>query len=138
MAAISITAANFLPSANAVWSAPIALGATVTIGQTVYLDSATNTLKLAGAASTAAVAACVGLVEAAGAAGQLRRYLIRDPALGLGATILAGDDVWLHTTAGSITKTIGDLTSGNYKFHFGTMTSTTVLDYRMSGPGLVA
>ncbi len=112
-----------------------------------YLDTSVSppVIRLAGAASTAIIGGSitspnggVGLIDRAGGAGQGARLIYADPNLGLGATVLAGDDVWLHTTAGSVTKTIGDLTSGNYKLHFGTMKSTTILAMKITGPGLLA
>lgn len=136
-----------IPSAAADYSAPLALAVTVTRGQTGYLDTSVSppVIRLAGAASTAIVGGsvtspngAVGFIESGGVAGQLSRLVLRDPSLVLGVTVLAGDDIWLHTTAGSVTKTIGDLTSSNYKLHFGTMKSTTVLDFKITGPGLVA
>lgn len=149
MSAQAITAASFIPSADAVYTPEfyIGSGVTATKGQPGYLDTSVSppVIRLAGAASTAIVAGsktqpngAVGFIDRAGGAGQLARLLISDPNLALGATILAGDDIWLHTTAGSITKTIGDLASTNYKLHFGTMKSTTVLDMKITGPGLLA
>ncbi len=136
-----------IPSAAADYSAPLALAATATRGQAGYLDTSVSppVIRLAGAASTAIVAGsitspngAVGFIESGGVAGQLSRLVLRDPNLALGVTVLAGDDIWLHTTAGSVTKTIGDFASTNYKLHLGTMKSTTVLDFKITGPGLLA
>ncbi len=149
MSAQALTAANFIPSSAAEYSPEFLIGSgvTATKGMTGYLDTSVSppVIRLAGAASTAIVAGsitapngAVGFIDRAGGAGQGARLVLRDPNLGLGATILAGDDLWLHTTAGAITKTIGDLASTNYKLHLGTMKSTTVLDFKITGPGLLA
>lgn len=145
MAALSALT-SMIPSANAEYTAPFALAVTATRGQTGYLDTSVSppVVRLAGAASTAIVAGsvstngAVGFIESGGVAGQLTRLVFRDPALVLGVTVLAGDDIWLSPTAGSATKTIGDLASTNYKLHFGTMISTTVLAMKITGPGLLA
>lgn len=149
MSAQALTAAAFIPSVDAQYTPEFLIGSgvTATKGQIGYLDTSVSppVIRLASAASTAAIAGsitspngAVGFIDRAGGAGQAARLLIRDPNLALGATILAGDDVWAHTTAGSVTKTIGDLASTNYKLHLGTMKSTTVLDFKVTGPGLLA
>ncbi len=129
MAALSQTAASVVFSSAAQVGPVLTAGATIAKGQPCYLDSVTNTVKLAGAASTAAVAACIGLAYYGAAATQQIQIVSKDSALVTGFTGTAGLPVQLHTTAGSFTQTQADLSSGNYGVSFGSMTSTTVLNF---------
>lgn len=137
MAAISITAANVIPSSAATSVTGVA-GATITTGQLLYIDTtASNVLKLCDADASALAATVAGIARHGASAGQKITYITRDPALVLGATILAGDTLWASPTAGGITKTIGDLVSGNYVTSLGVMTSTTVCNFQITAGGLV-
>lgn len=138
MADISVTAANVLPSASAIIRSGIA-GATITQGQTLYIDSANNyVLKLADSDGVALVATVAGIAINAASAGQKVSYVVSDSAFVIGATILAGDDVWLSDTPGGITKTRAELEAGDYIVHLGVMTSTTTMNLNITIGGVVA
>ena len=86
MADVSVTAANVLASSRATKQVYTA-GATITAGQSVYFDSATNTVKLANANSTAATAAVIGVALHAALANQPVVICLADPAFTPGFTL---------------------------------------------------
>lgn len=61
MAALTITVANIIPASGYSAESAYVAGATITRGQAVYLDAATNTWKLANAITSAATAGSAGL-----------------------------------------------------------------------------
>jgi hypothetical protein len=126
-AAIAITAGNFLPSSSAVYLAGDHYAkTTITAGQAVYYDTSivtpaasTPDIGLATASGAGDAVKAVGFAATGGGAGQPIKVLIRDPALALGGTVAAGDVVYLHNTAGSVTSTYADITTGGYVQVFG-------------------
>ncbi|HKP92330.1 MAG TPA: hypothetical protein VJS88_00410 [Chthoniobacterales bacterium] len=108
MADISITAASFVPSANATLVQGIA-GGTLTRGMPVYYDSATGTYKQFDASNSSKYE-FAGLACEDVASGQPLFVCTKDPALTLGGTVSVGDTIWGSATG--VTKTIGDLTTG--------------------------
>lgn len=70
MADIIVTAANVQPGAGAVINRSYNFGAAVLAGQSVYLDTDTNTWKLCDADASAAAAALGGIAMHGGANGQ--------------------------------------------------------------------
>jgi len=125
MAAISITAASVLPSSTATIDQGVA-GATITQGQALYIDTSdSNKLKLADANGTAPANTFAGIAVNAASSGQKITYCSKD--LGgftVGGTVAVGDDVWLSGTAGGITKTRADLTTGDTVIHLGVINSS--------------
>jgi len=121
-AAIAITAANVLPSANAIYlpGDHYALS-TITAGQWVYRLSTVITpsgttpdIGLASASGAGDATKVIGVAVESVSAGQPVKVVIRDSNFSLGGTAAAGDVIYLHTTAGSCTSTYGDLTTGNF------------------------
>lgn len=138
MADISITAANVLPSVLATIHQGTA-GATITQGQTVYLDTANNNiLKLADSDGVQLVATVAGIAINSASTGQKVDYVVADPSFTLGATILAGDDVWLSDTPGGLTKTRAELEAADYIVHMGVMLTTTTMNLNITIGGLTA
>lgn len=135
--AISIVAASVLPVAT---SNPGILngiaGATITQNQPLYLDAATNTLKLADA-NDASAYQVVGLSLNAASAGQKIAYQTSG-IITMGSTQLAGNDIWLFSTAGTMTVTPGDLVSNFYNVHIGTYLTTTTALINITIGGLIA
>ena len=86
MADVSVTAANVLASSRAIKQVYTA-GATITAGQTVYMDATTNTVKLANADSTTATAQCLGVALHAALAGQPVVVCLSDPIFTPGFTL---------------------------------------------------
>jgi len=130
MSDISITPASVIPSANAIIKSGIA-GATITQGQTVYIDSSANyVLKLADADASALSAVVAGIASSAGAAGQRINYIESDPALTFGGTVLSGDPIYQSDVAGGLTKTFADLETGDIVTVLGVATSTTTMNFK--------
>lgn len=136
MAALAQTAASFIPSANAVFSADYVFGATVAAGQPCYLD-ASNLIQLADSNASLLAAGCIGLAALGGSAGQKGHLVLSDPALVLGSTLVIGDTIWTHTTAGAITKTAADNTTGVFTCSLGVASSTTTINFRPLFAGAV-
>ena len=139
MAAISITASSVLKSATASRVTGIA-GTTITAGQALYIDTGdSNKLKLADANGTAPANTFAGLAENNASAGQPVSYVgIDTGGFTIGATVLAGDTIWLSPTPGGITKTQADLVAGCTVVCLGTMLTTTTLALNPVVGGVVA
>ncbi len=133
MADIAITAANVVKGSGASTSSGTA-GASITAGQTLYLDSATNTLKLADANSTAATAACVGIALHAASSNQPIQYLTQGP-ITIGGTLTAGVFYIASATAGGVAPA-SDATTGWIPCQLGYASSTTVLQVGIVNTGV--
>jgi hypothetical protein len=133
MADISITAASVLAGTNAIKVQGIA-GAAITAGQQLYLDTTTNTWKLAdndAAAAAAHQAAGTALNNAA--AGQPISVQTGGDVT-IGGTLTAGVVYYLSGTAGGICP-VADLTSGHAVCTVGMAKSASVLTlgYQFTG-----
>jgi hypothetical protein len=131
--AISITAANFVPSANAVFLPGKNLaGETLTAGQAVYLDTAvaitTGQVKKASAIGTGLSTQVIGFAANGASLGQPVRIVIRDPGLTLGGTVTAGCVIYLGT-AGAVTLTYADLTTGGFVAILGVGINATKINF---------
>lgn len=134
MTDLAITAANVVKGSTASVDEGTA-GVAVTAGQTLYLDSGTNTLKLSDADSgTAAARSVVGIALHAAAAGQPLKYLTGGP-LTLGATLTQGVGYYLSKTAGGICP-VADLTTGAYPVFLGFATSAAVINVDIVAAGV--
>lgn len=110
MADISITATNVISTTGAVYGSGTT-GAAVTAGQALYLDSNTNTLKLA-ITTSAAAADAVGIALHAAGSGQPMKYQTAGD-ITIGGTIVAGQTYVTSTTAGGIAP-VTDATAGQF------------------------
>ena len=139
MAAISITATSVLKSSTGQVSVGTA-GATITAGQAVYIDTTdSNKIKLADANGTTPANTFAGIALNAASSGQPVSYCTNDTAgFTIGATVLAGDTIWLSPTAGGITKTQADLIAGCTVISIGNMLTTTTLNLTPCTGGAVA
>lgn len=134
MADLSITVANTVAGSGAKKVNGTA-GATITAGQVVYLDSATNTYKLADCNSaTAAVRSPAGIALHASLANQPLTICAAGP-LTLGATMTAGVAYYLSGTLGGV-RLVVDNTTGDYPVLLGIATSTTVLNVDIQEAGV--
>ena len=127
MAAITITPANLVPSAQAIRFNGVA-AETITQGQALYLLAAGTYGKCDNDLSLIA-ATFVGIAESAGSAGQTISILRSDPALVLGGTLVRGTAVCTSPTAGGLTLTPADNTTGSFVTVIGMATSTSVLNF---------
>jgi hypothetical protein len=110
-------------------------GATITAGQVVYLDSATNTYKLADNNSgTAAARSPVGIALHGSLSGQPLTVQLAGT-ITIGATLTAGTAYYLSSNAGGICP-VADLTTGMYPTILGIATSTTVLKIGIEESGV--
>lgn len=137
MADLSVTAANCVPAAGSLigWGTS---GATITAGKAIYLESSSNTWKLAdNNSATAEVRQATALALTGSSAGQPVAYVTKDASVTLGATMTAGTDYYLSDTPGGICP-VADLASGEYPLTIGMATSTTVikLSFNYSGVAL--
>lgn len=137
--AIAVTAGSVKPSINAVYLAGDHYAkAAITAGQVVYLDSTITggsqsptspDVGLASATGAGDAARPVGIAVGGAGVGQPVKIVIRDPALTVGGTVSAGAIIELHTTAGAITLTPGDITTGGYVSVLGVGISTTQINF---------
>lgn len=133
MAAISITATSVVPGSDANTATGLA-GATITAGQVVYLDSTTNTLKLAQSDGTTAEAAMVGIALNGANSGQSVIY-VKGGTVTIGGTVVAGTSYYVGTTAGDIVL-YSDLSSTNKISFVGYATTTGILAVQIVNTGL--
>jgi hypothetical protein len=112
MADLTITAANVAPVGSSTQRQTGTAGASITAGQSVYVDGAdSNKVKLADA-DAAASAAAVGVALHAAAANQPITYATSGPVT-IGATPVVGQWYAVSTTAGGIAP-LADLSSGDF------------------------
>jgi hypothetical protein len=112
MADLTITAASFVPGANAKTKQGIA-GATITQGQPLYVKSSDNRLYAADANSSAETALVVGIAANAASAGQPLDYVYDDDDLTVGATLTTTTVYVASATAGGIAP-VSDVVAGWY------------------------
>jgi hydrogenase/urease accessory protein HupE len=113
MADITVVPASVLASNGASVKTGIA-GATITAGQTLFVDTAdSNKLKLADNNLSAAAALIAGIALHGAASGQPLQYVEEDPDFTPGATLTTGTIYAASSTAGGIAP-VADLTTGHY------------------------
>ncbi len=137
MTDLSITASEVQPGTDGAMFDQGTAGATITAGQTLYIDAAdSNKLKLADCDSaTAAVRTCAGIALHAALSGQPIRYQTGGPiTLGASATMVAGTVYLLSDTPGGIMPA-ADLEIGDYTGILGAATTTAILLLKISNSG---
>ena len=131
MADVTVTAAEVLPASGTTYFDAL-LGATVTAGQSVYIDSS-GLVQLADADASATAAQAKGIAMTGGAAGQPCRVAISgniDP----GFTVTVGEIYVVSATAGGIAP-VADLATGMYPhiLGFGTTASNLKIINQFAG-----
>ena len=136
MADYAVTAASVLPSATgANWDTGYA-GATITRGQWLYLDSTTNTLKLADANDTAATAVVKGMALNDAVTGGAVVYQRSGPlTLTTTPALTPGHPVYLSATPGMMAPQ-ADLTTGWRVVSLGRATAATGLTVDIDNTGI--
>jgi len=127
-----ITQANVIASTAATKNSGTA-GATITAGQAIYKNTATNTYFPAiNSAGTVQVVAGIALNNAF--AGQPITFTASDPAFTPGFSTSIGETLYLSGTAGNICP-VGDLITGSQPviLYLGTGTATAVLNITAAG-----
>lgn len=105
MAAISITAANVLPSAQATFIAGDTKShEAFTAGQLAYLYSSDGTYGLADANGVAETNTCTGIFANSGGAGQQCKVVDFDPNLAIGGSVTLGIVYIIGATPGQLTE----------------------------------
>jgi hypothetical protein len=143
MSALSLTAASIIRGTGSQINASYTIGSgvNVTAGEVLYLDTTAspNVLRLAIATGTLLQATVFGIALTGGSAGQPCIVDTSDSALTIGsATVTAGATVYLGATAGQMTVTLADLTTGNYIAQIGQITgTTTVMNFSVTVPPVV-
>ncbi len=115
MAAISITAANVKPFGSDAKTKMEVAGETITAGQEVYRDSSDDSkVKLLNVDSAGTVASATSYgVAMAGASTDEPIEILTGGTYVTGGTMVAGEFYFGHPTAGAITSTFGDLSTGD-------------------------
>lgn len=133
MADISVTANNVAPITGSTQIEYGIAGATITAGQSVYLDASTQTFKLADANASAATAALKGIALNGAASGQ-PLAVATGGTLNPGFAGTVGQVVVLSATAGGLAP-VGDLTTGWYTTIVGVVTAASVLTLKIFNSG---
>lgn len=136
MADLSITAASFVPGANAKYRQGVA-GETVTQGQPLYVKSSDNRLYKADADASAEASLVVGIASNAGSAGQVIDYVYEDDDLTVGATMTMANVYVTSGTAGGIAP-FADFANGDYLTVLLVPKSTTKAVLKLVAAGAVA
>jgi hypothetical protein len=123
MADLALTAASIVPGAGARVTTYTA-GATITAGQSVYFDSATNTVKLASAAAVGSAAA-IGTAVNGASSGQPVDVQLGGK-LTTNSVLSKGVAYYVSNTAGGICP-FADLVAGKFPTLIGVAESTTSL-----------
>lgn len=134
MADLSITAASVVAQTGAIIENGTA-GTTITAGQTVYLDTATSTYKLADTDLSAAASVLRGVALHASLSGQ-PLAICTGGSINLGATLTVGLLYVLSATAGGVCP-IADLTTGAYPNILGFATTASLLTINIQRAGVV-
>jgi hypothetical protein len=133
MAALgSITAVR--PTSNTTVSL-VQYGATISAGQSVYLDAADSKYKLADSNASAATAAVKGVAVTPGVDGGYGYVATAGSIILVGTTMAVGETYHVGSTAGAIVPD-ADLTTGDYVSRIGTGASTTQLDLSIKATGI--
>ena len=122
MADLTITPGSVIAASGSTIKEGVA-GATITAGQSLYIDTTdSNKLKLADA-DDAALYACAGIALNGASTGQPVDYVLRSSDLDIGATLSVGTIYVLSGTAGGVAPS-ADLASGDYAVILGVANAT--------------
>lgn len=136
MTDIVITAANVLPGSDAKKKTGTA-GATITAGQTVYLDSSDNKYKLFDADSATAAARTLAGVALNGASNGQPLTVQYEGNITIGGTVVAGVTYVGSDTPGGIMPT-ADVETGDYVTVLGIGINTTQIRMKLIASGVAA
>ena len=131
MAAFSVTAANVLHSSSATIFTGTA-GATITQGQPLYLDTTSNTYKLANALNANSASNCAGIAMVGASNGQDMVICSRDPNFAPGFAIAAGNFVLVGNVAGAL-QPVEDRATGWYVTSLGVGIGNNRINFYITG-----
>ena len=134
MADITVVAADVVAGTGASFTTGTA-GATITAGQTVYLDSGTSTFKLADCDASAATATVVGIALHGSLSGQpLKVHTGGD--ITLGVTPMTKGLIYVQSaTAGGIAPS-ADLVGGDFTTFLGVAKTAAILTVTLNNSGI--
>lgn len=112
MADLTQTASAVLRSSKGLVASGIA-GATIVAGNTLYVDTATSTLKLADSNGTTPANSLTGMALNGGGSGQPISYVTSDASLNIGVSVTSGAVVYLSDTPGAVTATYSDIAAAS-------------------------
>jgi hypothetical protein len=110
-------------------------GATVAVGNPVYLDTADSEYKLADSNASALTAAAKGIAMTPGVDTGYGIVATAGSIILVGTTMAVGETYYVGATAGEIVPD-GDLTTGHYVTRLGTAASATQLDLSIKATGI--
>jgi len=140
MSALSLTAAQVIPSVNATVVHGRKAAVAIIAGQIVYV-LADGTLGLADSDNaTVPNHTVAGMAVNSAAAGQFCSYVTADPNLQLAtsALVYAGQAIFAHSTPGAITGTQADILDGWFVTGLGYGVSTTNISFSITPCGVAA
>ena len=132
MADITLTAAAVKPGTNA-QTLEVTYGATITQGKAVYLDTGTNTWKVADCNTSSATAACGGIALTSGASGQPGVVITGGNMTGDGMTAYV---IYILSTSGGICPSTDFSAVTDYMTVLGVATTTTNLKLAINVTGV--
>lgn len=136
MASLTITVGNMIPVAGYQAESGYLAGATITRGQSVYLDSTTSTWKLADCDASAAAAGSAGIGISLSDVVATQPMLVQQGGdLGFGAILTVGQIYCVAATAGEICP-YSDLTTNGRVTILGVASTTSNLKLRMWASGI--
>lgn len=134
MVDVSITAASVVPGSDARTVQGIS-GATITAGQAVYLDTATNTWKLADAnGATELIRKAIGIALTGSSTNQ-PIVVQKSGSITAGGTLTPGVPYYLSDTPGGICL-YADVGTGEYVVQLGIATTAAALALDIQYPGV--
>lgn len=133
MTDIVITPTSVIAGADASIDFGVA-GATITAGQVVYLETATNKLKLADNNATDIEVRTARGIALNGAANGQPLGVVRSGEVTIGGTLVANVAYYLSDTPGGICA-VADLAPGEYPTMLGMAKTTTSLDVHIYTTG---
>lgn len=111
-------------------------GATVSVGQPVYKNSANKKHSPADSDASAAAAAAEGIAMTPGVDGGYGIIAVQGPIVLVGTTMSVGLNYYVGRTAGTIAPE-SDLTTGDYVSRLGVASTSTQLELSISNTGIV-
>ena len=131
---LSITSSQVLVTADTETAEGTA-GATITAGQTLYLDSSDSKYKLADANASSSTAACIGIALHGSSDGQpIKLATGGSITIGAGAAPAVGTTYVLSATAGGIAPNV-DATSGWFKTIIGVGAASNQISLKVFASG---
>lgn len=138
MSDIAITPGLVLKSANGQSNTAFAgVGVTITAGQTIYIDPATNLAVLSDANGTTPINAVSGISLNGASPGQPVDWVGADTLLTIGATLTIGSVLYLSSAnPGGITATYADVASLSTVINLGTAVTAAAFNFRPNVGGV--